>query len=132
MTCRPEEAGSDAPSGGVAAARASIRAVDAQTRTVLQGELLRIWEANRKTVVYITHSIDEAALLGDRVVLMTAHPGTNKATFPVDIPRPRTLASTHQADFNALTQQIWAALQDEVMQAMREQLGEVQPVDGEP
>ncbi len=63
-----------------------LGALDAQTRTVLQEELLRIWEANRKTVVYITHSIDEAVLLGDRVVLMTAHPGANKAIFDVDHP----------------------------------------------
>lgn len=101
-----------------------LGALDAQTRTVLQGELLRIWEANRKTVVYITHSIDEAALLGDRVVLMTAHPGANKTTFTVDLPRPRTVETATQADFNELTRRIWVDLQDEVMRAMQEQLGE--------
>ena len=100
-----------------------LGALDAQTRTVLQGELLRIWEANRKTVVYITHSIDEAVLLGDRVVLMTAHPGTNKATFTVDLPRPRTLETSTQPAFTNLTYRIWESLQDEVMRAMAEMQG---------
>jgi NitT/TauT family transport system ATP-binding protein len=98
-----------------------LGALDAQTRTVLQEELLRIWEENRKTVVYITHSIDEAVLLGDRVVLMTAHPGTNKATFDVTIPRPRSLETTSHAEFSELTYSIWQALEDEVMRTMREQ-----------
>ena len=68
-----------------------LGALDAQTRIVLQDELLRIWEETRKTVVYITHSLDEAILLGDRVILMTAHPGRLLATFPIDITRPRTV-----------------------------------------
>ncbi|RME60175.1 MAG: ABC transporter ATP-binding protein [Caldilineae bacterium] len=97
-----------------------LAALDAQTRTVMQAELLRIWESHRKTVVYITHSIDEAVLLGDRVVLMTAHPGTNKATFPVNLPRPRTLETTATLDYTQLTYAIWEALQDEVMRAMEE------------
>jgi NitT/TauT family transport system ATP-binding protein len=98
-----------------------LGALDAQTRNVLQEELLRIWEENRKTVVYITHSIDEAVLLGDRVVLMTAHPGTLKATFPVDLPRPRTLKTTSTAAYNDLTYTIWESLQGEVMRAMKAQ-----------
>ena len=95
-----------------------LGALDAQTRAVLQEELLRIWEAHRKTVVYITHSIDEAVLLGDRVVLMTAHPGRHKATFEVTIPRPRTIKTTGTPEFAALTYSIWEALQDEVRRAM--------------
>jgi len=98
-----------------------LGALDAQTRTVLQEELLRIWEQNRKTVVYITHSIDEAVLLGDRVVLMTAQPGTNKDTFLVDIPRPRDISTTSTPEFAALRGAIWEALQDEVLHAMEEQ-----------
>ena len=100
-----------------------LGALDAQTRAVLQEELLRIWEETRKTVVYITHSIDEAVLLGDRVVLMTAHPGTNKATFPVPLPRPRTLATRATEEFRALSVAIWDSLKDEVMRAMEEQAG---------
>ena len=98
-----------------------LGALDAQTRVVLQEELLRIWEAHRKTVVYITHSIDEAVFLGDRVLVMTAHPGTNKVTFDVTIPRPRTIQTTTTPEFAALTGAVWEALQDEVREAMRVQ-----------
>lgn len=98
-----------------------LGALDAQTKIVLQEELLRIWEAHRKTVVYITHSIDEAVLLGDRVVLMTAHPGTNKTEFRVDVPRPRTIKTTATPEFARLTGAIWEALEDEVKKAMRAQ-----------
>jgi NitT/TauT family transport system ATP-binding protein len=98
-----------------------LGALDAQTRLVLQEELLRIWEEHRKTVVYITHSIEEAVLLGDRVVIMTAHPGRNKTEFTVDIPRPRSIRTTSTPEFAALSGAIWDALQDEVRQAMRSQ-----------
>jgi NitT/TauT family transport system ATP-binding protein len=101
-----------------------LAALDAQTRTVLQEELLRIWEESRKTVVYITHSIDEAVLLGDRVLLMTAHPGRLKAEFTIDLPRPRSLATTGTAEYSRLTYAIWESLQDEVKQAMAAQQGE--------
>ncbi len=106
-----------------------LGALDAQTRAVLQEELLRIWDETRKTVVYITHSIDEAVLLGDRVVLMTAHPGTNKATFHVPLPRPRTLKSRATEEFRALTVAIWDSLKDEVMQAMENQALENQALE---
>lgn len=102
-----------------------LGALDAQTRTVLQEEMLRIWEQDRKTVVYITHSIDEAVLLGDRVVLMTAHPGANKATFEVDIPRPRTIQTSNTPHFAELTGAIWDSLQDEVRRAMEAQMTSV-------
>ena len=98
-----------------------LGALDAQTRTVMQDELLHIWETYRKTVVYITHSIEEAVLLGDRVVIMTAHPGTNKITFEVDIPRPRDLQTTGTARFAELSYTIWEALRDEVLRTMEEQ-----------
>ncbi|MDZ7704891.1 MAG: ABC transporter ATP-binding protein [Trueperaceae bacterium] len=98
-----------------------LGALDAQTKTVLQEELLRIWEDYRKTVVYITHSIDEAVLLGDRVVLMSAHPGTNKTEFVVDIPRPRSIRTTATPEFARLTGAIWDALEDEVKKAMEAQ-----------
>jgi NitT/TauT family transport system ATP-binding protein len=98
-----------------------LGALDAQTRMVMQEELLRIWEQHRKTVVYITHSIDEAVLLGDRVVIMTAHPGTNKTEFRVEIPRPRSIATTATPEFAALSGAIWQALQDEVRKAMAAQ-----------
>jgi NitT/TauT family transport system ATP-binding protein len=99
-----------------------LGALDAQTRTVMQDELLHIWETHRKTVVYITHSIEEAVLLGDRVVLMTAHPGTNKAIFEVDILRPRDIKTTSTARFAELSYEIWEALRDEVIRTMEEQV----------
>ncbi|MCL4488992.1 MAG: ABC transporter ATP-binding protein [Chloroflexi bacterium] len=99
-----------------------LGALDAQTRAVLQEELLRIWEASRKTVVYITHSIEEALLLGDRVVLMTAHPGTFKCEFAVPFKRPRTFELTGTAEFGRLNYAIWKELQGEVLRAMEQQL----------
>lgn len=98
-----------------------LGALDAQTRIVLQEQLLQIWEANRKTVLYITHSLDEAILLGDRVVLMTAHPGTCKAIFPVTLARPRTLETTGSTAYTELKLQIWESLRVEVDRAMAEQ-----------
>ena len=98
-----------------------LGALDAQTKLVLQEELLQLWEEQRKTVLYVTHSLDEAVLLGDRVVLMTAHPGTIKQTFPVDFPRPRSLELTSRPEFGQQTYAIWQALQSEVKRAMQEQ-----------
>ena len=98
-----------------------LGALDAQTRTIMQEELLRIWEQERKTVLYITHSIDEAVLLGDRVIVMSAHPGTNKAEFTIDIPRPRSIETTTTPEFSHFKAAIWEALRDEVMRAMEAQ-----------
>ncbi len=98
-----------------------LGALDAQTRAVLQEELLRLWEETKKTVLYVTHSIEEAVLLGDRVVLMTAHPGTKKAEFEVDLPRPRDLSTAQSKRFAELTGAIWAELREEVERAMEAQ-----------
>lgn len=95
-----------------------LGALDAQTRLVLQGELLRLWEADKKTVLYVTHSLEEAVLLGDRVVLMTAHPGTHKAEYRITFPRPRGLELTSTPEFARTTYTIWSALQEEVVRAM--------------
>ncbi|OFX27354.1 MAG: mannosyltransferase [Armatimonadetes bacterium RBG_16_67_12] len=93
-------------------------ALDAQTRLLLMDELLRLWEADRKTVVYITHDIEEAVLLGDRVVLMTARPGRPKATFTVPFARPRDIALMASPEFARLSYEIWEALRDEAIAAM--------------
>jgi len=98
-----------------------LGALDAQTRIVLQDELLRIWEETRKTVVYITHSLDEAILLGDRVILMTAHPGRHLATFHIDIKRPRTVETMNNAQFAEFRSAIWDLLAKEVARAMEMQ-----------
>jgi NitT/TauT family transport system ATP-binding protein len=93
-------------------------ALDAQTRLLLMDELLRLWEADRKTVVYITHDIDEALLLGDRVILMTARPGRPKAAYEVPFPRPRGMEVMAAPEFARLSYAIWEALRDEAIAAM--------------
>ena len=93
-------------------------ALDAQNRVILQAELVRIWEQTRKTVVYITHSIDEALLLGDRTVVMTAQPGRIKQIIDVPFPHPRNLMTlSASAEFGSLKLDIWRVLEDEVMRA---------------
>jgi NitT/TauT family transport system ATP-binding protein len=77
---------------------------------------LRIWEETNKTVVFITHSIDEAIFLSDRVFVMSSHPGTISANFLVDIPRPRTIEKVRQSErFQQLFGEIWGLLKSEVM-----------------
>jgi NitT/TauT family transport system ATP-binding protein len=96
-------------------------ALDAQNRAILQAELVRIWEETRKTVVYITHSIEEALLLGDRTVVMTAQPGRIKRIVDVPFPHPRNLMTlSASAEFGALKLDIWRVLEDEVMRARAE------------
>ncbi len=90
-------------------------ALDAQTREILQMELLRIWEKNRKTILFITHSIDEAILLSDRIALMTSHPGTIKEIIPIDLPRPRDEAIRDSAAFSEIRHYAWEQLKAEVM-----------------
>lgn len=99
-------------------------ALDAQTRLILQEELVRIWEEEKKTVVYVTQSIEEAIMLGDRVVLMTARPGRIKSTYEVALPRPRSLQMRTEPEYNRLAQVIWEDLVDEVNKTMES--GEVQ------
>lgn len=89
-------------------------ALDAQTREILQGELLRIWEQTRKTIVFITHSLDEAIFLSDRIAVMTRRPGTIKAIIDVPLPRPRAAEVRNSEAFVRLRQQVWDILKDEV------------------
>lgn len=89
--------------------------LDEQNRMILQQELLKIWEQTKKTTVFITHSIDEALCLGDRIMVMTAHPGKIKTIIPIDLPRPREIAEIRTTlHYNELYQQIWYNLKDEV------------------
>jgi len=99
-----------------------LAALDAQTRIILQDEMLRIWgqdraAVERRTVVFITHAIDEAVFLGDRVAVMTAHPGRLKAMIDIPLPRPRGDATRALPEFQALTQQIWSLIRDEAYRA---------------
>jgi len=89
-------------------------AVDAQTREILQEELLRIWEVEKKTMVFITHSIDEAILLGDRVVVMSPRPGQIRETLTVHLPRPRDInAMRGEEEYLRLRNHIWDQLRRE-------------------
>jgi NitT/TauT family transport system ATP-binding protein len=87
-------------------------AVDAQTREVLQEELLRIWEKTKKTIIFVTHGIDEAVFLADRVAVMTANPGTIKEIVNINLPRPRD-GIRSSADFGWVRHKIWELLQNE-------------------
>lgn len=90
-------------------------ALDEQNRIILQQELLHIWEMTKKTTVFITHSIDEALCLGDRVMIMTAHPGRVKMIIDIDLPRPREIANIRTTvRYNELYKKIWLSLQEEV------------------
>ncbi len=93
-------------------------ALDEQNKIMLQEELLKIWEAERKTVIFITHSIDEALILADRVIIMTSHPGTFKTSVDVDLPRPRRIAELRSdPHFNRLFTELWGVLREEVYKA---------------
>jgi NitT/TauT family transport system ATP-binding protein len=82
-------------------------ALDAQTRELMQAELLRIWNASNKTVLFITHQIDEAIFLSDRVVVMSARPGRIIADIAIDLPRPRELRVKRTPEFVAYEEKIW-------------------------
>ena len=92
-----------------------LAALDAQTRRVLQDELLRIWGETGKTFVYVTHSLQEAVLLGSRIVLMTAHPGRIKHVVDVPLARPRHLTGRAEAE---MLDRLDAELTEEVKRAM--------------
>jgi NitT/TauT family transport system ATP-binding protein len=90
-------------------------ALDEQTKTLLQQELLRIWADTGKTVVFITHSVDEAVTLGDRILVMTARPGRAKAVFDVPFERPRdVLELRKRPEYGELVYAIWDSLREEV------------------
>lgn len=89
-------------------------ALDSQTRHTMQKLLLRVWEHAHKTVAFVTHDIDEAILLGDRVIVMTARPGRLKADIRIDIPRPRNPDVELEPDFIALKRRILNELRDEI------------------
>jgi NitT/TauT family transport system ATP-binding protein len=98
-----------------------LASLDAQTRAIMQEELLRIWASLGKTVVYVTHSLEEALLLGDRVVLLTARPGRVSQVFAVDLGRPRGLEVRASPAYGALLDKIWGQLREEVVRAMAEE-----------
>ena len=94
-------------------------ALDAQMRRVLQDELLAIWQQDRRTVVFVTHSLEEAILLGDRVVVMSARPGRIIGNHKVPFERPRGPEIRGTKEFAELEQRIWAQMREEVERSHR-------------
>ncbi len=92
-------------------------ALDAQTRELMQEELQRIWLETSKTVLFVTHDIEEAVYLADRVILFSSRPGQIKATVPTPLPRPRSLELKKSAAFVELRNQLWDLLREEVLKA---------------
>jgi NitT/TauT family transport system ATP-binding protein len=89
-------------------------ALDAQTRDLMQTELLQIWERTKKTVLFVTHSIEEAAYLSDRVIVMTARPGRTKDIVTISLPRPRDYEMRLTPEFNDIKSKIWEVLKEEL------------------
>jgi len=96
-------------------------ALDAQTKIVMQEELLRIFDQTPKTVLFVTHAIEEAILLGDEVIVMTARPGRIKEVIPVNLPRPRSLEMINTPEFGALFDRAFHLIREEVTAAMAQQ-----------
>jgi NitT/TauT family transport system ATP-binding protein len=99
-------------------------ALDIQTRQLMENEVLDLWAAKRKAVLFITHDLDEAIAMSDRVVVLSAGPGTHPiGEFIIDLPRPRDVAEArNQPRFVALHTQIWNVLRDEVLKGYAQQL----------
>ena len=93
-------------------------ALDAQTREIMQTELLRIWELGRKTALFVTHQIDEAVFLSDRVLVFARNPGRIEQIVPIDLPRPRTLNIKRSAEFVNLVDKIWKLIEHDVQQTV--------------
>lgn len=99
-------------------------ALDEQNKTILHQELLRIWEEHKKTVVFITHSVDEAVTLGDKIMVMTAHPGRSKVVVDVPFDRPRSVLELRSTPlYGEFVYSIWGFLREEVQQARAESEG---------
>jgi NitT/TauT family transport system ATP-binding protein len=98
-------------------------ALDAQLRAILQEELVQLWEQDRRTVIFVTHALDEAVLLGDRVVIMSARPGTLRSEIDVPFERPRSLALRGTPEFAALVQHCWDILREDVVAELERSRG---------
>jgi NitT/TauT family transport system ATP-binding protein len=93
-------------------------ALDAQTREIMQSELQRIWEEGRKTVLFVTHQIDEAVFLADRVLVFARRPGRILEDVRIALPRPRTLSTKREPAFVALVDHIWRLIENDVRESV--------------
>ncbi|HET7804577.1 MAG TPA: ABC transporter ATP-binding protein [Pseudolabrys sp.] len=96
-------------------------ALDAQTKIVMQEELLRVFDQTQKTIIFVTHAIEEAILLADEIIVMTARPGRIKEVLQVDLPRPRSLEMVNSMAFGALFDRAFHLIREEVMKSMAQQ-----------
>ncbi len=96
-------------------------ALDAQTKIIMQEELLRIFDQTHKTILFVTHAIEEAILLGDEVMVMTARPGRIKEILPVDLRRPRSFDMVNTKTFGELYDRAFHLIREEVMKTMRQE-----------
>ena len=92
--------------------------LDAQTREIMQTELMRIWEQGRKTVLFVTHQIDEAVFLSDRVLVFARRPGRLQESVEIKLPRPRQLAIKRNPEFVDYVDRIWRLIEDDVRHAV--------------
>jgi len=92
-------------------------AVDAQTREILQFELLRIWQEKPTAMIFVTHSIEEAVLLGHRVIVLKGRPSSIHETITIDLPSPRTRATLREPRFSELRERVWGTLMSEAREA---------------
>jgi NitT/TauT family transport system ATP-binding protein len=105
-------------------------ALDAQTREVMQDELLKIWSARRKSVAFVTHDIQEAVLLSDRVVVLGSRPGVIRDEVRIELPRPRTLEIKRTPAFNEYVDAIWQMIKADVMRQSPVRAPAIEPVPG--
>ena len=98
-------------------------ALDAQTREIMQTELLRIWDKGRKTVLFVTHHIDEAVFLSDRVLVLARRPGRIREIVAIDLPRPRQLPIKRTAEFIGYVDHIWRLIEDDVRASVIDEHG---------
>lgn len=95
-------------------------ALDAQTRELMQDELLRVWRETQKTVLFVTHQINEAVYLSDQVLVFGARPGSIREVVDIDLPRPRPLSIKRSTKFLDLEDRIWGMIEREARQTMKE------------
>ena len=107
----------------------SFSALDIQTRQLMENELLNLWQAKRKAVLFITHDLDEAISMSDRVVVMSAGPESHPiGEFTIDLPRPRDVSEVRVTPrFIELHTAIWSVLREEVLKGYAQQQRKVQP-----
>jgi NitT/TauT family transport system ATP-binding protein len=104
-----------------------LGSLDAQTRLLLQEELLRLWTRSRSAVVYVTHDIEEAVLLGDRVLVLTGRPGRIQGEITVPLGRPRKLEYASNVEVTAIKWQVWKMLEQDARRSLAMSSSETAP-----